>query len=125
MALSTSLSSQNSCEQAKEGIQGGLVEVPSLEDLLDEEVPETKEQEDEEMESAAAGAMTGDETGGEEVQKREAHQGPSTSADLEMLQVREEDGPAGEDLGVRFVNVSLCTLELTADQCQCHIIEPQ
>ncbi|XP_071185034.1 uncharacterized protein [Salvelinus alpinus] len=96
--------SQNSCEQAKEGIQGGLVEVPSLKGLLnegaEEEVPETKEQEDEEMESAAAGAMTGDETGGEEVQKREAHQGPSTSADLEVLQVREEDGPAGEDLGV-------------------------
>ncbi|XP_031691885.1 uncharacterized protein LOC109899467 isoform X4 [Oncorhynchus kisutch] len=104
MSPSGTNKSQNSCEQAKEGTQGGLVEVPSLEDLLDEgaeeEVPETKEREDEEMESAAAGAMTGDETGGEEALKGEAHQGPSTSADLEVLQVREEDGPAGDDLGV-------------------------
>nr|XP_046212075.1 uncharacterized protein LOC124039769 isoform X1 [Oncorhynchus gorbuscha]XP_046212076.1 uncharacterized protein LOC124039769 isoform X1 [Oncorhynchus gorbuscha]XP_046212077.1 uncharacterized protein LOC124039769 isoform X1 [Oncorhynchus gorbuscha]XP_046212078.1 uncharacterized protein LOC124039769 isoform X1 [Oncorhynchus gorbuscha]XP_046212079.1 uncharacterized protein LOC124039769 isoform X1 [Oncorhynchus gorbuscha]XP_046212080.1 uncharacterized protein LOC124039769 isoform X1 [Oncorhynchu len=104
MSPSGTSKSQNSCEQAKEGTQGGLVEVPSLEDILDEgaeeEVPETKEQEDEEMESAAAGAMTGDETGGEEALKGEAHQRPSTSADLEVLQVREEDGTAGDDLGV-------------------------
>ncbi|CAB1349544.1 unnamed protein product [Coregonus sp. 'balchen'] len=106
MCPSKTSNSQNSCEEEKEGIQCGLTEVPSLEDLLDEgeeeEVPETKEQkEKEEMkESAAAGAMTGDETGGEEVQKGEALRGPSTSADLEVLPVREGDGPAGEDLGV-------------------------
>lgn len=59
--------------------------------------------------------------GGEEDPKEEAHQGPSTLAD-----VREEYGPAVEDLGVRFVKVPLCiTSQLTADLCRCHIIDPK
>lgn len=59
--------------------------------------------------------------GGEEDPKEEAHQGPSTLAD-----VREEYRPAVEDLGVRFVKVLLCIIsQLTSDLCQCHTIEPK
>lgn len=120
------LSSQNSIEEKEVDLRSeliGLNEVTSLEDLVqevqEEVVSEAKEQEDEDKEneaekeeemgeSAAPEAVTGVEMGNEK--KEEDHQGPSTSADMDVdvFPVREQDDSV-EMLGnrlVKFLTVS-------------------
>ncbi|KAL1006880.1 hypothetical protein UPYG_G00078420 [Umbra pygmaea] len=73
--------SQNLCEDKMGAGQCGLTEVPSLEYVIEDEVPETKQ--DEEMEERAPETeATPTEMGGGEGQKGESHERPSTVADV-------------------------------------------